>query len=491
MMIADLRALAVPDYLYHQCIAKAFRATRLFIRHRYRSFSLRFKIAFFVLILLTGTSFTLSAIAVQIMNNYVLNEIIKRGSAVGKSIAASAGYNLLSKDLLGLDNLVYQAKSSNSDMRYVAVVDPDMKTVVHSAADTIGGAEPVARGHLFRSSPDGTTVRELTDGEGGIFEIMCPIVFMKKPLGSVVIGMDKSILLEAQKKVSDTMLFVFGLMVTLGVIASSLLAAFLMRPVRELSAGVEELKSGISKSPLRVYSQDELGRLTRSFNEMSSQIIAQQGKLTRYARDLEEAYVSMVKVVAAAIDARDAYTHGHSARVAKLSLRLGARIGLAENELKDLEVACLLHDVGKIKTPDAILLKADRLDPDEYREMMQHVEYGAAILDWAPSLARYIPSTRHHHEWHDGRGYPDGLSGNAIPLFAAIIGIVDAYDAMTTDRPYRKARFREEALMRILRMSGSQFRPDLVAAFLELMAEDHFQDAPFQEDRRVSARSAG
>lgn len=477
-MIADLRLFALKITSYLQALLKFFQAALNLMTQQYRSASLRFKIAFFVVILMTSTSFALSIVTVQIMNNYILNEIIKRGESVGKSIAASAGYNLLSKDLLGLDNLVFNAKSSNSDMLYVAIVDPDMKTVVHSAAEMIGETKPVAQGQLFREAADGTTVKELKISSESIFEILCPIVFMKKSLGNVLIGMNKSILLEAQRKVSSMILIVFGIIVVLGMFASSLLASFLIKPIKELSAGVEELKYGTAKNPLRIYSQDELGKLTRNFNEMSALIADQRGKLTKYARDLEDAYVSMVKVVAAAIDARDSYTHGHSARVAQLSLLIGEQIGLSKADLRDLEVACLFHDVGKIKTPDSILLKQGKLTEAEYSEMKQHVEYGASILSWAPSLFKYIPSTRHHHEWHNGKGYPDGLVGDDIPLFAAIISIPDAFDAMTSDRPYRKALFKEEALRRIARMSGTQFRPELVEIFLELMEKNHVQDAP-------------
>jgi len=477
-MTAIIRSFAHKTKAHFQTLWQFFHEAGLLMRQRYRSASLRFKIAFFVVILLTSTSFVLSIITVQIMNNYILNEIIKRGESVGKSIAASAGYNLLSDDLLGLDNLVYKAKAANSDMLHVAIVDRDLKTIVHSATATIGETNPVAQGRVFREAPDGTTVKELTHSSGSIFEIVCPIVFMKKNLGSVIIGMNKSILLEAQGTVRRRILLVFGIMVVLGTFASSLLAYFLIKPIKELSAGVEELKQGASTNPLRVYSQDELGNLTRNFNEMSALITDQQGELTRYAHDLEEAYVSMVKVVAAAIDARDSYTHGHSARVAQLSLRMGKRMGLSEAELRHLEVACLFHDVGKIKTPDAILLKSSALNDAEHTEMMQHAEYGASILSRAPSLFKYIPSTRHHHEWHNGKGYPDGLVGDNIPLFAAIISVADAFDAMTSDRPYRKALSREEALQRIARMAGAQFRPNLVRIFLEEMETGLVQETP-------------
>ena len=256
-----------------------------------------------------------------------------------------------------------------------------------------------------------------------------------------------------------------------------------MKPIKELSVGVDQLKNGIAKKPLRIYSQDELGELTRNFNEMSALIVEQRGRINKYAYDLEEAYVSIVKVVAAAIDARGSYTHGHSSRVAQLSVLIGKQAGLLKDELEELEVACLFHDVGKIKTADSILLKSGRLSPAEYKDMMSPVEDGASILSRAPSLVKYIPSTRHHHEWYNGKGYPDGLVGDNIPLFAAIISIADAFDAMTSDRPYRKALSEEEALREIERMSGIQFRPDFVAIFLELMKESRVQDAPLSVEK--------
>ena len=457
----------------------------LLMSRKFRSASLRFKIAFFTIILLTCTSFVLCIMTIEIMNNYVLNEIIKRGESVGKSIAASAGYSLLSRDLLGLDNLVYKAKSSNSDMPYVAIVDPTMKAIVHSDTPMIGETMLIAHGRLLRKTVDGTEIRELPNQSGTIFEISCPIVFMKKPLGNVILGMNRSVLIEAQKKVTDRILLAFGIIVVLGFFASSFHASFLIKPIKELSSGVDELKNGTARNPLRVYSRDELGNLTRNFNEMSEQIAEQKGKLNRYSYDLEEAYVSIVKVVAAAIDARDSYTHGHSARVAQLSLLLGRQIGLSHDDLADLEVACLFHDVGKIKTPDSILLKPCKLSPAEYKEMMNHAEYGASILSRAPSLAKYIPSTRHHHEWHNGKGYPDGLAGDDIPLFAAIIAIPDTFDAMTSDRPYRKALSEEDAIKEINRMSGIQFRPDLAVVFIELMEKHRSYDMSLSVSKAV------
>ena len=308
---------------------------------------------------------------------------------------------------------------------------------------------------------------------------------MNKPMGSVILAINKSVLLEAQGEVHSKIFLVFGIILVLGTIASVLLASFLIKPIKELSVGVDELKKGIAKSPLKIYSDDELGKLTINFNEMSSTIAEQQGKLNKYARDLEESYISIVRVVAAAIDARDSYTHGHSARVSQLSLLIGKAIGLSTEELKDLEVACLFHDVGKIKTPDSILLKPGGLTQSEYEEMIHHVEYGASILDKAPSLRKYIPAVRHHHERQDGRGYPDGLSGDSIPRFAAIIAVADTFDAMTSDRPYRKAFSEEEALRELVRVAGTQLRADLVAVFVGLIDEESVENTPSYFARAV------
>jgi hypothetical protein len=135
------------------------QTTSLLMKERFRSASLRFKIAFFVVLLMTSTSFVLCFVTVQIMNNYILNEIIKRGESVSKSIAASAGYSLLSRDLLSLDNLVFKAKSSNSDMEYVAIVTPDTKAVVHSDAVMSGEILPTNQGQVIRKGIDGTTIK--------------------------------------------------------------------------------------------------------------------------------------------------------------------------------------------------------------------------------------------------------------------------------------------------------------------------------------------
>ena len=309
----------------------------------------------------------------------------------------------------------------------------------------------------------------ISGAPGPLIEIESPIVFMDQRLGSVILNIDGSVLSTAQAGSRRRVLGLFAVILALGTVSSVILSSSLTKPIKELSSGVKELKRGQTSRPLRVFSGDELGRLTADFNEMSGLITRQRDRLAENAQELEEAYVSTIRVVAAAIDARDSYTLGHSTRLSELAIAMARTLGWGKGELEEIETACLFHDVGKIKIPDAILHKTGKLDPPEWEEMKKHVEYGAEILDKAPSLRRFIPAVRHHHEWYDGSGYPDGLCGEAIPRVAAVISLVDAFDAMTSDRPYRKAMSREEALDMIRARAGTQFSPELTRVFLGLV----------------------
>lgn len=429
---------------------------------------IRVKASLFVLLLLVSTTLAFYAITVRIINQRILNEVLKRAESLSRAVTIPAGYSLFSQDLLGLDNLVDKIKTSNPDIEYVAVLGNDRRIHVHSDVSKIGAAWDAAKGKVVRKGTDGTVITEALGAATSLYEVSSQIKFMDNDLGSVVLGINKSVLLDAQREARQTIMAVFAAILIIGITSSMLFSSFLTRPIQELSAGVAELKKGTISRPLRVYSQDELGRLTQSFNEMTALITSQQRKLTKSAQDLEEAYVSTVRVLAAAIDARDTYTLGHSTRVAQFSVELGRDLGLGAGEIEDLEVACLFHDVGKIKIPDTILLKQGRLDIHEQREMMRHTEYGAEILAKAPSLIKYIPAVKHHHEWYDGTGYPDGLAGGQIPLPAAIISLADCFDAITSDRPYRRAMSEEEAMANINVLAGRQFDPDLASRFIRL-----------------------
>ncbi len=183
---------------------------------------------------------------------------------------------------------------------------------------------------------------------------------------------------------------------------------------------------------------------------------------------LEEALLQTVETLNAAVEARDPYTAGHSQRVRRVALAVGRDLGLPSKRLGTLGTAALFHDVGKIGIPDSILTKAGPLAPVEAAIMREHVTRGAEIVSKVSSFEDAVPAIRHHHERWDGLGYPDGLSGDEIPLEAAIIGLADAWDAMTTDRPYAQALSLNDALMQIRTGRGKQFSPSVVDAFTEV-----------------------
>ena len=176
---------------------------------------------------------------------------------------------------------------------------------------------------------------------------------------------------------------------------------------------------------------------------------------------------STVESLARTIEARDPYTGGHTERVGEFAHAIAAQLGLGEDELRAVAVGAVIHDIGKIGIPDAVLLKPGALDDHEWETMRRHPVIGSYILDELDLPAHAKAMVRHHHERYDGTGYPDGLAGEDIPLAARILTVADTIDAMTTDRPYRKALSMEVARAEIAAKSGTQFCPRVVAAALD------------------------
>jgi HD-GYP domain-containing protein (c-di-GMP phosphodiesterase class II) len=187
----------------------------------------------------------------------------------------------------------------------------------------------------------------------------------------------------------------------------------------------------------------------------------------RLFEDVQRTFLETSEALAEAIELRDAYTGGHTRRVTDYSLATGRQLGLKEDQMKRLRMAAILHDIGKIGVDDHVLRKPGRLDREEFAQMKKHPSLGADILDHIQYLAAILPGIRSHHERNDGFGYPDGLSKKKIPLVARIIAVADTYDAMTSDRPYRKGLSKTIAVQELIDCSGSQFDPVVVEAFLQ------------------------
>lgn len=184
---------------------------------------------------------------------------------------------------------------------------------------------------------------------------------------------------------------------------------------------------------------------------------------------LYENMLSTLNSMAKIIDARDIYTSQHSTRVTNLSLSIGNLLKLSDDDMDVLHIASSLHDIGKVGIPDSILLKEERLTEDEFRIIKRHPEIGADILKPLPPMSRETEIIRCHHERFDGKGYPSGIGGQEIPFLSRIITLADSYDAMTSDRPYRKGLPIGEATEEIKRCSGTQFDPDLARVFIQTL----------------------
>ncbi len=179
----------------------------------------------------------------------------------------------------------------------------------------------------------------------------------------------------------------------------------------------------------------------------------------------------MLSALSGAIEARDPYIRGHSARVTALAEAAARRLGWSEEQLESLRVGGPLHDIGKLGLSDEVLRKVGRLDPAELAEIREHPKLGARILLRVSALREALPYVLYHHERWDGAGYPSGKAGQEIPLEARLLAIADAFDAMTSDRPYRRALSQEHALAEIERCAGTQFDPELARVFLELFTQ--------------------
>jgi len=232
----------------------------------------------------------------------------------------------------------------------------------------------------------------------------------------------------------------------------------LLKPF-ELELAVFSVKKAIEQKKM----EEEL----ESYHKHLKQLVAERTeKLQEAYHTLKKAHLDSVKVLAEAIDAKDPYTRGHSDRVRQMSLRIATSLRFNEERMEILEYGALLHDIGKIGVKDEILQKPGSLSAEEYQTIREHPLIGVRILEGVEFFKDKIPMIRNHHEQFDGKGYPDRLVGEAIPLEARIIAVPDAFDAMTSSRPQRENRALEEILSDMEQQKGRQFDPRILEIFL-------------------------
>lgn len=282
--------------------------------------------------------------------------------------------------------------------------------------------------------------------------------------GVVVQKPEKLAYASVSKMVRATITWI-SIALALAILTATVFAAGIAGPVRALAQRTREMANGNYHQRVELKTHNEIGELAENFNAMSEAIELAIEDLKKAAHENHLLFINSVRMLAAAIDAKDPYTRGHSERVARYSIGIGKNLGLGEQEMRNLRISALLHDVGKIGIDDRILRKPGALSEDEFEVMKGHPSKGAAIMSGVAQLIDIIPGMKYHHEKWSGGGYPDSLTAEEIPMQARIVAIADTFDAMTTNRPYQKAMEINYVVDKIRSFAGTRFDPRVVDAF--------------------------
>jgi putative nucleotidyltransferase with HDIG domain len=257
--------------------------------------------------------------------------------------------------------------------------------------------------------------------------------------------------------------------VALAALSAALVARGVTRPIAECVRGALEIARGRFGHQVQVHARHEIGDLAYTFNHMSRELASYDAENRKLIAALERGYLDTMRSLVSAVDAKDPYTRGHSQRVAEVAVEIGRELGLPPEALKALEYGGVLHDIGKLGMPDAILGKTTPLTAAETELARSHPRVGAEIVAGVQFLAAAAPAIRNHHERWDGTGYPDRLAGEAIPLVARIVNAADTWDACTSTRPYQKAIETGEALAILARLRGTQLDPAVHEALVAVV----------------------
>jgi putative nucleotidyltransferase with HDIG domain len=305
----------------------------------------------------------------------------------------------------------------------------------------------------YRQSPARLTRAYLSGGEA----LLGSIVPVESPDWAVLVERDQALAFASVSEMTNQTilwsLIALGLAIAVGIVMAMRLAS----PIRALAEQAHDIAEGRYGQRVEVRGAAEIADLSSSFNRMSASIESAMTDLKKAARENHELFINSVRALAAAIDAKDPYTRGHSERVARYAVSIARAMELPPEEVRKVRLSALLHDVGKIGIDDRILRKPTALTDEEFEVMKQHPSKGAAIMSAIPQLADVVPGMKHHHEKWEGGGYPDGLKGEEIPLLARIVTVADTFDAMTTTRPYQKAMEITYVVNRIQSLAGTRF----------------------------------
>jgi len=373
--------------------------------------------------------------------------------------------------VLNLQFLVERLQSSSKNGLEAFVVDGGGRLVLtpnlqdHSLGQSMSHSPIVTRFLSWKGNVRGAETSEFDLPVGDRQVPMVGTYWPVQSLGWAVIAQKRRE--DAYHAVAEmvTATTTWGVVALLTCLALSyLLTLRIERPIRVLTEASRAIAQGDFSRRITLRSRTEIGELASTFNLMTSELEEYVQQLKDAAEKNHKLFLDSIHMIAAAVDEKDPYTHGHSERVSRYSVLIAKNLGLPDEEVDRIRISALLHDIGKIGIEDKILKKPGMLTPEEFAIMKQHPQKGAAIAGRVEQLREMVPGIELHHEWLDGRGYPNGLQGKEIPIMACIIAVADTFDAMTTHRPYQTAMDPAVAIDYIRSFAGKKFDPEVAAA---------------------------
>lgn len=315
------------------------------------------------------------------------------------------------------------------------------------------------------AEPSQSAVRETRELWHRSYDLLYGQLHIRQSVvGLYSVGLPTNFILSAGMTTRLQLSIIFGLAMGLVLIIGWLVAGRITRPVRQLVRAAQAVGAGELSTRSGVSSRDEVGFLAASFDRMAE-------SLEEYTEKLRRQHIGAIKALTSAIDARDPYTLGHSLRVGQLAVSLARRLGLREETVAEVEIGGYLHDIGKIGVTDAILLKPGALTRGEREIINSHPEMSIRILESVDLSGEALEFIRSHHERLDGSGYPEGRSGGGLSIIARIAAVSDMYDALTTDRPYRRAYTPEKAMGIMKSQAGTMLDRAVVEALDDVLPE--------------------
>lgn len=390
----------------------------------------------------------------------VLSEPVKPGAVQGVVLAVAS-----------LGPLWEMTKQSGEEgLVDVYIVDSRGRLVAHSDPERLKGDPDmsgieIVREFLKSRGALAATVPFEMPGAKSVVTMLG--TYTRVPDGSgwgVIVQVDEAKAYYSALRMRNQSIVLVTIVALMAVVLGTLFAGQISRPIQELALGARQLAGGDYGTRVDVRSRNEVGVLAEAFNQMGEEIQKAIEEVRRQAAVNKELFMGSIRMLANAIDEKDPYTRGHSERVAYYSAVIAKHLGMSPEEVEKVHLSGIIHDVGKIGIEDKILRKPAALTDEEYEIMKQHPTKGLKILDAVPLLKQLAGAGLMHHENVDGSGYPDGLKGDAIPLLGRIVSVADAFDAMTTDRPYSKAMTFEASLARLRMLAGKKFDAPCVTA---------------------------